>query len=211
MSALDASGVAVRDFGQAQRIGCGQVGQRVLLEVGPQGFDRIQFWGIGRQEHGVKSTSPEEEFLKRMGAVNRQAVPHQHHGVPEVPEQIAQKRPQPDGGQVGIRAEREVKCGPPPLGGERQGSDAGDFLTTAEGLDQHRGAAAGRPTATHQGGQQQAALVEENQRGPQTLGVFFTCGQLDRTQRRMARSSRSRARRSGFCGLQPSVRNRRLR
>jgi hypothetical protein len=34
--------------------------------------------------------------------------------------------------------------------------------------------------------------------------VFFTCGQRVRFQRSMRSSSRSNARRSGFCGLNPS-------
>ena len=49
-------------------------------------------------------------------------------------------------------------------------------------------------------------FVNEDQPGFQARGVFFTWGQSDLTQVAIAVSSRSRARRVGFCGLQPKAR-----
>lgn len=63
-----------------------------------------------------------------------------------------------------------------------------------------RGAQLRRTSVRHQ----EAGFVYEDDRRPATCGVFFTEGQSSRTQRRISRSSRSAARRAGFCGLQPS-------
>lgn len=65
------------------------------------------------------------------------------------------------------------------------------------------------PGATHQRCQEQSALVEEDQVSVQPPRFFLMRGQSAFAQRRMACSSRSRARRSGFWGLQPIARSNR--
>ena len=59
------------------------------------------------------------------------------------------------------------------------------------------------PGSADQRRQQEAALVDKDDVGLQSAGFFKMSGHSTRTQRRMAFSSRSRARRSGFCGLHP--------
>jgi hypothetical protein len=76
-------------------------------------------------------------------------------------------------------------------------------------MAQLRRLAAGRPGAAHGGDQEEARFVREDKVGAQPRGVFFTRGQTSRFQRSIARSSRSRARRSGFCGLHPRAWSRR--
>jgi len=63
----------------------------------------------------------------------------------------------------------------------------------------------GGPGTPHAGGQHEARFVDENQVGAQPRGVFFTCFQVVSFHFWIAASLRSRARRSGFCGLHPSV------
>ncbi len=53
--------------------------------------------------------------------------------------------------------------------------------------------------------QEEPGFVNEDDVGAQPCGVFFTRDQVFCFQSSMATSSRSTARRSGFCGLQPSV------
>ena len=63
--------------------------------------------------------------------------------------------------------------------------------------------AAGCPGPPHKRHHQEAAFVEKDESGAYPGGVFFTRGQSALTQRWMAASSRSMARRCGFWGLQP--------
>ena len=72
-------------------------------------------------------------------------------------------------------------------------------------LVENRGVAAGRPAAPHQGGHQQPRFVDKHRPCPQARSVFFTRGQASLAQRWMACSSRSMARRAGFCGFQPKL------
>lgn len=71
-------------------------------------------------------------------------------------------------------------------------------------LDQARRLPARRPGGSDGGTLREAAFVHKTQPGPQPLGVFFTRGQRTRTQRAMAASSRSLARRAGRWRLQPN-------
>lgn len=87
----------LRNTREARCIRGGEIGQRVLLQVGPERFDRVQLRGVGRQQHGVQARMTIKEILKRAGAVHRQAVPEQHDRVAEVTEEFAEEGPQAGG------------------------------------------------------------------------------------------------------------------
>lgn len=195
---------------QRQGIRRRPIRQGILFEVGPQGFDRVEFRGIGREQYAGDVSSP-QRLLHATRPVARQAVPNQQHGPAQMIGQIAQELDQPGDGHVGVGAQGKIQSHTLASGRHGQRRNTGDLLAGAPALVQHGRPSAGRPTATDQRGQQQAAFIHKDQRSVQAPGVFFTCGQTARTQRRMARSSRSRARRSGFCGLQPKPWSRRPR
>ena len=67
-----------------------------------------------------------------------------------------------------------------------------------------RSVATPRPGPAQGWDQEEARLVDEDDVRPPARGVFFTLGHSLRIQRAMRSSSRSRARRSGFWGLNPS-------
>ena len=145
------------------------------------------------------------------GPLAGQPIPNQQDRTAQVVGQMAQEVHQPSCGDVGVGAQGKVQSNAPAPGRDRQPRDPGDFFAGTSPLIQHGRPSPGRPTAPDQRRQQQAAFVPKDPRGVQALGVFFTCGQTVRTQRRMAGSSRSRALRAGFCGLQPKAWNRRPR
>lgn len=59
------------------------------------------------------------------------------------------------------------------------------------------------PCSYYVGNQQEARFVGKDDVGAQPSGVFFMRGQSARFQRSISSSSRSSARRSGFCGVHP--------
>ncbi|MDB6105310.1 MAG: hypothetical protein JWO52_5309, partial [Gammaproteobacteria bacterium] len=87
---------------------------------------------------------------------------------------------------------------------ECQRGDGGDLLIVLAPLPKHRGVPAQTPGAAHQGSHEHAGFVEENDGCIQARGVFFTRGQSCSIQAWMRSSSRSKARRVGFCGEKPN-------
>ena len=85
---------------------------------------------------------------------------------------------------------------------EGQAADDGKAFPV-EGLVQHRGLPAGRPSACSRGAGAQPAFVDEDDGSSLLAGLFFKAGQSVRCQRRIAFSSRSTARRSGRWQLKP--------
>ena len=73
----------------------------------------------------------------------------------------------------------------------------------ALGVAEDRRLAPRRPGAPYGRREHEARFVGEDEMGLQPESPLFTRGQRVRFQRAMAASSRSRARRSGFCGPQP--------
>ncbi len=159
----------------------------------------------------MQSTPLVEKPLHSSGPMAGKPIPDQQDGVAEMSGEIPQEFDQPHGGDVGVGAHGKVKSHPPLERRERKSRDARDFFSRTSALIQDRGPASGSPTATDQRSQQQPAFVQEDQRRFQLPRFFLIRGQLSRTQRRMASSSRSRARRSGFWGLQPIECSNRLR
>ena len=111
--------------------------------------------------------------------------------------------------RFGIGVQGEVEPDPAAPRREAQSGDGGDLVVGARALEEQGRLADRGPGAPHHGRHEEAALVEKDQAGPQRAGFFLMRGHSVRSQRRMAGSSRSRARRSGFWGLQPRARNRR--
>lgn len=85
---------------------------------------------------------------------------------------------------------------------DRHARDHRDLVATVAMADDRCLSARG-PRSEHVGDQEEPRFVAEYDVGAQPSGVFFTLGQTWRFHRRIASSSRSMARRSGFWWLQP--------
>lgn len=134
-------------------------------------------------------------------AVSVQAVPEQEDRAADVAPQVSQK-PNHLGGAHDIRMQREVQAcrrgSTAARGPVGEGPDRRQALPGAMAMNQDRRLPARRPGPADSGPLREAALVEEHDRSVSAGGVFFNAGQVSRTQRRIARSSRSRARVVGF-------------
>ena len=203
MLVLHGPGGSTRGVGKQVEVQAGAIGERVELEIAPEVFDRIEFGRVRRQQFRAQTRMFADEVLHLTGAVSRQSIPDEYCRGAQLPIELAQKldderridvsRVQPEIKMHGVACWRDAQC-----------PDDGDLLVQAVALPEHGRAAARTPAAAHQRRHQQPGFVDEHQPGFQVRSVFFTRGQSTLTQRRMASSSRSMARRVGFCGLQPN-------
>ena len=161
--------------------------------------------GIRRQQMNVQPPAPTlEEALHRLAAVCVEPIPDQFEGHAQRAQQLLEEGQHERAVEIGLGMESEVGAHASSFGRDHQRSDDRDLAPRAAALHQDRGLTARRPTAPRQGGHQESRLVDEDDRRTTAAGVFFTRDQSCFTQLPMATSSRSRARRAGFCGLHPS-------
>ena len=198
--------MASGDAGQVGSVRRGEVRQGIALEVGPEDLDGVELGGIGRQEGDVAGLTM-QVLRDDLGPVTGQPVPDDEEGTAQMASECTKERDQPGRRDIFVGAEREVQPRAMAAGRQGQGGDDGHLFACTPALIEDRGLAAGGPTTPHERGEQQATLVDEYQRGVQAPRFFLMRGQSTFTHRWIAASSRSRARRSGFCGLQPRVRS----
>ena len=130
-------------------------------------------------------------------------VPDDDEGCCELTIQLGQKRHRARGIDIGIRVQAKVQVYRVPARRHAQRTDDAEFLMRMGPLVQDWRLPTRRPGPAHQRRHQQSRFVDEDQPGLQARGVFFTRGQSVLTQFAIACSSRSTARRIGFCGLHP--------
>ena len=132
------------------------------------------------------------------GSMRTQPVPHDEDRAAELTLELTQETEQVVGDDVLFGQEAKVKSHLVSSGRHGNSCDHRDALTGTCPLIEDGGLSNWRPGATHQGSHEEAALIEKDKSGFQSPDVFFTRGHFSRTQPRIATSSRSRARRSGF-------------
>lgn len=184
-----------------------RVGQRVLLEISPNVFDWIELGRIRREVLRSDMGLGTEERLDDAGAVRLEPIPDQDPGRGQLPVELPKEAADTEGIDVGVRMESKVQLHPIARRRHRQRRDGRDLLMRARSLLEHRRDPARMPGAPHQGRHHEARLVDEDQMGSQARGVFFTRGQSVLTHCLIAASSRSIARRVGFCALKPMPRS----
>lgn len=199
------------DVGQFERVlGC-QVRERVHLQVRPDSFDGVQLRRVGRKELHVEVTGPPDHPRDRTAPMDVEPIPHEDDGTLDLAPEIAHELGEPFAVDVAIGPDREVKSNPTPLRRYRQRADDRGFFSVAAWLWKDRRLPTRRPGSAHERCEKKPALVEKDDVGVQPLRFFLMRGQSTLTQRRIAASSRSRAWRSGFCGLHPNDRSSRPR
>ena len=203
---LQRSGMGTGHVGEFVDIGYRKIRKGVRLEVSPQVFDRVQLRRVGRKEDAAHMRMGDQEIAHDNGAMGLQIVPDHHEGRTELAIQLREERRGAPCVDIGVAVQAEVQAHPVPLGCDAQRTDHADFAMRASALANNGRFPARRPATPDQRRHQKRGFVDEDQPGFQARGVFFTRGQSDLTQVAIAVSSRSRARRAGFCGLQPKVR-----
>lgn len=145
-----------------------------------------------------------DAFVDELALVGLEAVPDKHDGRSQLPLQMLEEIHCELGVDVGSRVQAKVQSDPIACRRDAQRGDGGDLLIVLTPLPKHRGVPAQTPGAAHQGSHEHAGFVEENEGCIQARGVFFTRGRSCSIQAWMRSSSRSRARRVGFCGEKPN-------
>src|SRR5664280_2429719 len=179
-------------------VGRTEVGQRVSLEPGPKEFPRVQVGRVRRQERHLNVAAGGVQVLAHeLAAVRLQAVPDDQQPLLQVRMQRLQELDVLlflDAALV--QPEHAVRA--------RQSGDDRDVRPVEVELDDGR-AALGRPGAYPRGPFAQTRLVDEDNQPSLAARFFLSPGQVLRFQVCTASSSRSMARRSGFCTEKPSA------
>src|SRR5271165_73725 len=187
----------VADLGDRGRA---QVGNFVFLQVGPDRFDRIELGSVGRKKRdGDAAILLFEPSADEPTLVRADPVPDDQQLAANLP---VQGRQEFDDllALDGAREEAKIKA-PPGQAGDRR------HLLPGEALLDDRGVPPQRPGARDRALLRQTRFVYEDDRSPLEAGLFFSAGQVLRFQAAIACSLRCVARFSGFCGVNPKLRN----
>ncbi len=170
------------------------------LQVRPEALARIQFRGIGWQALDVEALSRAigQEGLDDVTTVNWRPIPDHHQTAGHFPQHMFQE------GDHVFRIDGAVLTVKIQLALWGHGTDSREMIARPplpqDGRVAHRGIG---PDDTRQG--IEAGFVDEKDALLLGLRPLLMAGQVCSCQRAMAASSRWRARRAGFCGLQRSA------
>lgn len=181
------------------------VGERIPFGVAPHELDRVEFGRVGWEQFDTHPGVGREPALDDLASMRVAAIPDDRDRQADRPQQVAEKGPHPAGVDARIRCEPKETPHAVPARRNHERRDDRHFLPRPTALVEDRCLAAGRPGAAHERRDQDAGLINEDQRGLAARGVFFTTGQRSFTHWAIAASSRSIARRVGCCGLQPNA------
>jgi hypothetical protein len=170
------------------------------LQVCPEALAGIQFWGIGGEALDLEPWrgAVGQELLDEVAVVDRRAIPNDQKRARHLAEQMLQERDD-IGGIDGLVLAVEIQ-----LARRRYRTDGREVVTRPP-LSEN-GRLAYRGIGTDDTGQGiEPRFIDEEDRLPLGLCPPLRAGQVSSRQRVMAVSSRCRARRAGFCGLQRSA------
>ena len=194
----------VSSSGEIFNLKCRPVRQGIHFQIAPDVLDRVEFRRVGRQEEGMQLIGTFEKAPRTFGAVGVEAIPEQHARALQFLVQMPEEAHHLPGADLGVGMETKIEPHVITAGRHTERRQGGYLPEVTTPLKQHRSLAPRLPAATHQRFHQQAAFVEENQPGVQPVRFFLSAGQVCLIHCRIPSSSRSTARRAGFCGLQPS-------
>ena len=194
------------DVGQLERVLGREVRKRVHLEMSPSGFHGIELWRVGRKEFDVEATRTVEHLDHRPASMHVEPIPHENDRALDLAPEVSNEVGQPYAVDVAAGPDRKVERDSTSPGRHRQRSDDRSLFSVTPRLREDRCLASRRPGPAHERCEEKPALIQENDVRVQPPRFFLMRGQSTLTQRRIAASSRSRAWRSGFCGVQPNDR-----
>jgi hypothetical protein len=183
---LDILGAAVGQFPLCQR---------------PNAFIGVELRSVGRKMLNAETRVSGEELLERFTLMSGGVIQEDDDGAAQVPQQRTQKRT--DFLLTNILKKKEiVEAQSVPLGADRNAGYHRDFVPPSLAMPMDGSFPLWGPGSDHRGNQEEARFVGEDDVGAQPRSVFFTRGQSFFFQRSILDSFRSKARRSGFWGLQ---------
>jgi hypothetical protein len=170
------------------------------LQMGPKALAGIQLWGIGGEALHMEPLrrTISQELCDQMTAVDRRTIPDKHHLSRHLPQQVLEKSDHI------VRVNRTVLAVEVELALRGDGADRGQMVAGTP-LPQNGGVAYRGIGADDTGQGIEPGFIDEENRLRLGLCPLLSAGQVSSRQRAMAASSRCRARRTGFCGLQRSA------
>ena len=156
--------------GQLPEVGRAEVRQFVLLPVGPQILDRVEFRRIARKIFQPQTSALLlYELPHRAAAMTGQSVPNDQQLAGNVPQQVREKL---DDLRAADRSRKQPEIEVPPRHPRyrRQG-------LPVEVILQNRRLSARRPSAAAMGALAQSAFVDEDEGPAFVFGLFFNSGQ----------------------------------
>lgn len=200
----DVQDAQVRLHGELMEFERGEIGEAGAFGVTPDQFDGVELGGVGWQQLSANAMAVVcQPAFDRFTGMGGQPIPDQDDGYAQRAAQLAKKRNDVLAVEARVGPHCEAGMHAPAAGRDHQGANDRELAPRAPALRESGGMSARCPAAAHQRGHQEAGFVYEDDRRAAAPGVFFTRGQSSRIHRRISRSSRSAARRTGFCGLQP--------
>lgn len=165
--------MVTRHVRQGLRIDRRKVCERIAFEVPPKHLDRVDVWGVRRQEFAVQLAMALEEPVDDLGSVCLRAVPNDDQRFLELRGQIAQKAYDPMSGEVRIGKQGKVKSYPPPVRRDCERRDGGHLFVPSSAVQKDWRLAARGPCPADQRRHHKAALVDEDDIGVQAAGFFL--------------------------------------
>ena len=206
--ALNGARVTAPDARQLVDVRAREIREGLRLEVAPHVLDGIQF-GRVRGKMEVAGANPSKEIADVRRAVRIGSVPNEHHPRAQMPIELFGEGEDGLGIEVLLDEQLKIQTDSPAVRADAQGGDHRDLPAMTADVPEHRSPSSGTPRAPHHRQEEQPAFVDEDQPCAQAVGFFLMRGQSSLIQRRIPSSSRSQARRTGRCGVQPSERSNR--
>jgi len=206
--ALDGARVTATDNRQFVDVGAREIREGLRLEVAPHVLDGIQFGRVRGKMDGAR-VDPRKEIADVRRAVRIGSVPDEHHPRAQMPIELFDEGKNGRGIEVLLDEQLKIQADRPAVRADAQAGDHRDLPAMTADVPEHWGPSAGTPRAPHHRQEEQPAFIDEDQPRAQAVGFFLMRGQSCLIQRRIPSSSRSHARRTGRCGVQPSDRSNR--
>lgn len=147
------------------------VGER-LVSLSPDVLRRIEFGCVRREVMDVEARVVREEGPNLAAAVDGAAIPEQVHGAAQVPEQVLEERADVEASEI-AGATAEIERQAPPLGRHRHPAADREAVVPVA-VPQIRRLPSGRPGPAHVGDEQKTALIDEDEMGATSSGVFLS-------------------------------------
>src|SRR6266511_3298089 len=171
LRAPDAAGISSQASAEVACVPQQAVGE-VAFEVVPDLLGRIKLRSIGWELLQMHPGIPRAHHVDDGSLVNDATVPEEH----DLSSQMPQQRPEELGHVNGLEAVRlpaEIQPYGPTCRGHREGSQGRDAVMLVV-VAHARRLSLRRPGAPARGDEQQAALIQEGEMGPKSLGFFLS-------------------------------------
>lgn len=152
----------------------------------------------------AKAVMSIEKLFDRCSFMRRRVIEQYDEGAAQMAQQLTQEHTDfilPDV----VIEEQVVEAKTMPPRTYRNSRNDGDLVPPSLAVAMNGGLALRSPGSDHVGNQQEARFIGKDDMGAQPCGVFFMRGHSSCFQRSISSSSRSSARRSGFCGVHPRL------